>query len=105
MKLRKTFLGYLLLILAIFTFLTGFEVKKLPNLIIPGTIEGVDKDSKFIQMKGKKFSLSPETKIVDEKGTALGTKDLKPKLPVTIEAAGDTEGASVSKIVIQAPRK
>ena len=70
-------------------------------LTFPGIIESIDGNLKFIVVNEVQIMISPDTKIVDEKGNTLSLKDLKPKLHVTIEALRNFDRFSAKKIVVK----
>ena len=106
MKLEKShFINSVLFMLTLLIFLPGFQGIKQEVTSYSGTIESIDKDSKFIVVNGAKILISGNATIVDEKGNILKTDALKPKLSVVIEGARGPEGFLAKKIIVTTPKK
>jgi len=93
----------IIFMLSLLVFLSGFQVKKVET--ISGVIENSDKDSRFIVVDKAKIFVSPDTKIVDEKGKILKTEDLNPNLSVEVEGIQNPGGFAATKILVKTPKK
>jgi hypothetical protein len=79
------------------------QVKKEKIISFSGTIKTISKDLKIVVVNDVNVLISPDTKILDEKGRTLNINDLKPKLHVTVEAFENRDGIFARKIVVQEP--
>jgi hypothetical protein len=65
-----------------------------------GVIQDVSKDYKSFTMGGKNYSISNDTRIVNQKGKPLRVETLRPNLNVAIEIIRDSRENTVKKIVV-----
>jgi hypothetical protein len=102
MKLQRILLLKLvIIILTLFIFHPGFsQVKSEKTLSFSGTIDSIPKDPKFIVVNEWRVYVSPNTKIVNAKGTILKKEDLKRGLTVTVEGVQKPEGIFARKITV-----
>lgn len=101
---RKKAIHFFLLILPLFTFLCGFQVKRMETVSVNGAIERIDPDRKAIVVNQIKMDLSPDTRIVDEKGNAVKWDQLKPTTHLTAETVRMPDGYKVIKITIHSKK-
>jgi hypothetical protein len=102
MKLQRILLLKLVIvILTLFIFHPGFsQVKSEKTLSFSGTIDSIPEDPQFIVVNERRVYLSPNTKIVNAKGTILKKNDLKRGLTVTVEGVQKTEDIFARKITV-----
>jgi hypothetical protein len=107
MKVQRIFLLKLVVvILTLVIFHPGFsQVKSERTISFSGTIDSIPKDPKFVVVNEWRVYLSPNTKIVNAKGTILKKNDLKRGLGVTIEGVQKPEGIYAQKITVLATPK
>ncbi len=85
---------------------SGFaQVKNQDPVAITGMIESVDKSYTMMVINELPIVLTSATAVVDEKGSSLTLKDLKPKLRVRTEAIKTREGYQAVRIVIRTVTK
>ena len=105
MKSQRAFPVFFGIIVLLSIALCGFEAKKIAPVAVNGTIQQIDKNSKFIVVNDKKMFIAPHTKIVDEKGNRLRKEDLKPKDTLEAEAIPFRDSYHANKITIKTPKK
>lgn len=106
MKFEKAhFIKFGIFMLTLLIILPGVQGIKQEATSYSGSIEGIDKDFKFVVVNGAKILISASTEVVSEKGNILKMGDLKPKLSVVIEGVRSTDGFLAKKIVIMTPKK
>jgi len=106
MKLEKGILiKSVLFMLTLLLFLPGIQGIKEESTSYSGVIKSIDKDLKFIVVDDQKILISENTKIMDEKGNLLLSKDLKTGLSVLIEGGPRPDGFLARKIVIKSIKK
>jgi hypothetical protein len=107
MNSKKIFLIKVAIFILTFpVFNLGFTQVKIGETIsFPGVIEKIQEDFKFIVINEVRIFISPDTKIVDEKGKILKINELKLRLNVIIEALRSTEGFFAKKIVVKKLKK
>jgi hypothetical protein len=88
-------------LLLLFLFLTGLTGQKLETLSLSGQVQSMDKDFKFIVVKGTSISLSPGTQIVNEKGNGLKKENLRIDLNVTVEGFRDAGAFFAQRIIVK----
>ncbi len=105
MKSKGLFPVFFAMIVLLSIVLCGFEARKVAPVVVNGTIQQVDKNSRFIVVNDKKMLIAPHTKIADEKGNHMRKEDLKPKDNLEAEAIPDRDFYHANKITIKAPKK
>jgi hypothetical protein len=65
-----------------------------------GQIDHIPKDSNFIVVNEQRVFITPNTKIVSERGSILKIDHLKRRLHVVIEGVQKPEGIFADKIII-----
>jgi hypothetical protein len=103
MKLRKlVFIQFVISILTLLILSPGFsQVKKEGTLSFSGTIDHIPADFKSIVVNEGRILISPDTRIVDEKGNQLKIEDLKIGDYVIIIALKKSNGVFAQKIAIK----
>jgi hypothetical protein len=91
----------LLVMLVMILFLLGFEVKKMENVSLTGSVETVSRDSKFIVVDGTRIAISSKTKIVDEKGIPVKLESLTHRSSIAVEATHNSSGILADKIIVK----
>ncbi len=99
MRLPKT-IQFFLLVFPLFTFLCGFQVKRMETVSINGAIERIDPVHNVIVVNQIKMDLSPDTRVVDERGNAVKWDQLKPTTHLTAETVHMPDGYKVIKITV-----
>lgn len=108
MNLKNVFLiGFVVVFtLTLLVFNLGFSQVKIGETIsFSGIIESIQEDFKFIVINEVRIFISPDTKIVDEKGDILKIDELKSRLNVTIEAVRNPNGLFAKKIILKKLKK
>ena len=107
MRLQKAFLIIFILLTIAYVNVepSSSQIKEDEIISFPGIIESVGESFKFIVVNEARIRISSSTNVVDENGNMLRIIDLKPKLPVTVEAVRNLEGLSAKKIIIKTMRK
>jgi hypothetical protein len=104
MNLRRDLLAYSIILIMLLMILTPSfsQVKKDEIISFSGTIKNISKDLKSIVITNDvNILISPNTKIMDEKGNVLKAGDLKAGLYVAAEAVQDAGGFVARKIIIK----
>lgn len=70
------------------------------HFFLSGIISEMSWDRNSIVVNGRKFILTSETEIVDQKGNKLPKEGLKTNIEIAIEASSDPNGFLLKKIVI-----
>lgn len=96
---------FLLILCAGFLNLLFFDVvhpqfKERENFFQSGIIKEISWDRNSIVVNGKRYILTPETKIVDQKGNKLTKEEIKINVEVAIDAFSDSKGFLLKRIVI-----
>jgi len=87
-------------------FVPGFsQAKEDKPVSFSGVIEGVHEGFKYIVINERRVVVSPETRILDERGNILNVNALKPRLNVTIEAIRMSDRLMAKKIVIKIAKR
>ena len=105
MKSQRAYPVFFGIIILLSIVLCGIEGKKIASVNVNGTIQQIDKNSKFIVVNDKKVLIAPYTKIVDEKGNRLSKEDLKPKDNLEVDAIPLRDSYHANKITVKAPKK
>jgi len=106
MKSKKAALiKYAIFMVTLPLFLTGFMSQSTDTISFSGTIERIDQESKFILVSATKVFLSPNSKVVDEKGNPLKIGDLRPRLFVSIEGVRNRDGFLAKRIVLKTAKR
>ena len=100
---RQKAIYFSLLILTFFV-LCGFQVKKMETVSVNGALERIDPKKKVIVVNQIKMELSPDTRIVDEKGNDVKWDQLKPATPLTAETIRMPDGYKVIKITVHSKK-
>ncbi len=79
------------------------QVKKERMIYFSGIIKTISGDHKSIVVNHVNILISPNTKIVNEKGIILTINDLRPELFVGIEGSKSPNGFVAGKIVLKKP--
>ena len=103
-SLRTVWVG-IGMVLLLSSVVFGFEAKKTAPVVVNGTIQQVDKNSKFVVVNDAKIYIAPHTKILDEKGNRLRKEDLKPKDHLEAEALRHNESYHANKVTVKTPKK
>ncbi len=74
-------------------------------ITFPGVIENISRDFEFIIVNETIISLSPQTRMLDEKGNTLTLNDLKRRTPITIEVLKTQDKFLARKIVVKSKWK
>ena len=105
---RLSSVGVFVVVLALSLVTLGLQGIKLEAMTFHGKIAAVSEDRKFIVVDGGKVSrivISSGTKIVDEKGTVLGTDSLRPKLSIEVEGLYNPKGPFFAKkVIVKVPK-
>ncbi len=105
MRLQRTLVTCLLISFVFFIFLAGFRGVKLETVKVSGSVESVGKNHQSVVVNGGKVFITPDTKVMDEKGKALKPADLQQRSTVEIEALRHGQGFLATKIVVKTPKK
>lgn len=101
MKRKYVFLlGCLCLINLLFFDLVHPQLKAGGHFFLSGIISEMSWDRNSIVVNGRKFILTSETEIVDQKGNKLPKEELKTNMEITIDASSDLKGFLLKRIVI-----
>jgi len=102
MSLRKIILTNFLIVLVIcFSLNVGFsQGGKAETLSFSGVIQSVSKDNRSIVVDKKTFSITHDTKILDQNGKALKAENIKANADVAIDAISVRNGLQILKLVI-----
>ncbi len=103
MRRQKT-IQFFLLILPLFTVLCGFQVKRMETVSVNGAIERIDLAHKVIVVNQIKMGISPDTRVIDERGNAVKWDQLKPTTYLTAETVRMPDGYKVIKITVHSKK-
>jgi hypothetical protein len=95
---------YFFLFALSFFMLCGFQVKRMETVSVNGAVERIDPHEKVIVVNQIKMELSPDTRIVDEKGNAVKWDQLKPATHLTAETVRMPDGYKVIKITVHSKK-
>ena len=106
MDLKKVIVTMCSAILMIcFSSVPGFsQAKKGETMSFSGVIQGVSKDNKSIIVDEKNYSISQDTKIVDQNGNAMKLEDIGVDAKVAIEAIPHRNGLQIKRIRVKRER-
>jgi hypothetical protein len=107
MKLKRTLLIKFVILMMTLLFLNPCfsQLKMGETISFPGVIESIPEDFSFIVVNEMRIFVSPDTKIVNEKGVILNTDALKSRLNVIIEVFRGKEGFYAKKIILKMKNK
>ncbi len=105
MRLQKSVVIWLLVSFVFFVFVAGFRGVKMEPVRVSGSVETVDKNHQSMIVNGGKVIITPDTKVVDEKGRSLKPSDLQQRSTVEIEALRHGQNFLATKILIRATKK
>ena len=102
MNLKKIIVTICLAILMIcFSLNVGFsQANKEETLSFSGVIQSVSKDNRSIVVDKKTFSITHDTKILDQNGKALKAENIKANANAAIDAISVRNGLQILKLVI-----
>ncbi len=95
----------MIILLASFVFLVGFEGIRQQSASVSGTIEKVEKNHQSVTVNGQKLTIIPGTKIIDEKGNALKNVELKENHAVEVQGFRSKYGFTATKIMVKSMKK
>lgn len=97
---------FLTALLSLGLFAPGYaQTKGEPAITFPGMIEQISGDLRFLVVNETRIFLSPETRVIDEKGKGWSPSELKPSMSVTIEAARHANGFIAKQIVLKSQKR
>lgn len=107
MRFRKECLSLFLTAMLLLGLLcSGYaQTKKEPVILLPGIIEQISGDLRFLVVNETRIFISPETRVIDEKGKVWGLSELKPGTSIIIEVVRYASGFLAKQIVLQSPKR
>lgn len=103
MNLKRLFLVKLLVLILALSFIgpAFSQGKQGKTRIYAGAIEWVSRDFKYISINEHKVLITPQTKVLDEKGNSLNITDLKRGQNVVVELIRNPDGSTEKRIIIK----
>ena len=102
MNLKKFFFVKLLVLLLVL-FLIGpafSQARDGKRIVYAGIIDWVSQDFKYIGINDHKLPITPQTKVLDEKGNRLATSELRQGRPIVVELIRNPDRSAEIRIVI-----
>jgi hypothetical protein len=103
MNLKKVFFVKLLVLILVLSF-TGpafTQGKPSKRVVRAGAIEWVSRDFKYIGINEGKVLITPQTKVLDEKGNSLDIRELRRGRHVVVELILNSSGSAEKRIIIK----
>ncbi len=105
MRLHKRAVMWLLVSFVFFVLVAGFRGVKMEPVRVSGSVETVDKNHQSMLVNGGKVIITPDTRVLDDKGRSLKPSALQPRSTVEIEALRHGQNFLATKILIRATKK
>jgi hypothetical protein len=103
MNLKRLFFLKLLVLILVFSFIgpAFSQSKQGKTRIHAGVIESVSRDFKYISINEHKVLITPQTKVLDEKGNSLDIRELRRGRHVVVELIRNPSGSAEKRIIIK----
>jgi hypothetical protein len=103
MNLKRLFFVKLLVLILVLSFIgpafsQGRDGKR---IVYAGTIEWVSRDFKYISINEHKVSITPQTKVLDDRGNPLDMRELRRGRHVVVELIRNPSGSAEKRIIIK----
>jgi hypothetical protein len=102
MRFIKAFVIPMVILLVMLTCISGLSLAQGKRVIVSGVIDqlGTAKGSHYISINEKRIVLTRNTTVVDQSGTPIAFKELKPRLKAKVELIRKPDGSFERRVIV-----